>query len=121
MALTNEMVSAGLQSTRALAINGSVATALTAAGSNQATALALGAATNVFGTVAASTGARLPVGNLGDEVFVRNAGANALAVYPPVGGTVNGGATNAADGTALAAAASYRYKCVSANGLAWVR
>lgn len=121
MALTNDMVSSGVQSHRALAINGTVATGLSGAGANQAAATALVAATNVFSTVGASTGARLPVGNLGDEVFVRNAGANALAVYPPTGGTINGGATNAADGTALALASSYRYKCVSANGLTWVR
>lgn len=121
MALTTEMVSAGLQSHRAAAINGSVATGLTAAGANQAAATAVSAATNVFGTVAASTGARLPVGTLGDEVFIRNAGASALSVYPPVGGTINGGGTNAVDGTTVAAAASVRYRCVSANGLAWVR
>lgn len=121
MALTTDMVGAGVQSTRAFAINGTVATALTGAGTTQATATALASATNVFGTTALSTGARLPAGNLGDEVFIRNAGANPLAVYPPVGGTINGGTLNAADTTALAIASSYRYKCVAANGLTWVR
>jgi hypothetical protein len=66
-------------------------TALTATGSTQATALSLISNFSIFGTVAASTGALLAA----REGIVVNGGANALTLYPPVGGNINGGATNA--------------------------
>jgi hypothetical protein len=68
---------------------------LTAAGSTQATAFTIGNDINQFTTVAAGTGAILPAGNAGDEITVWNGGANALLVYPPVGGQVGAGAVNA--------------------------
>lgn len=65
----------------------------TAAGSTQGTAYAITSDFVVFGTVAASTGARLPAQSApsmtalaGDIYIVVNGGANALAIYPPVGG-----------------------------------
>jgi hypothetical protein len=72
---------------------------LTALGSGQSTAFPLipGAA-HEFTTVASSTGAILPVPPKGPPVtvVVTNAGASTLSVYPPSGGTVAGGGTNAA-------------------------
>lgn len=72
---------------------------LTATGSTQGTALALPTDFNVFTTVASSTGAILPATGINiqvtDTIIVVNHGANALAVYPPVGGTISTGATNA--------------------------
>lgn len=67
---------------------GDVTTGLTAAGSTQATALAITADVNVFGTVASGTGAILAFSD-GARILVRNGGANALLVYAPVGGTMN--------------------------------
>lgn len=118
MGLLKDMVGAGVQSHRGQAINGSVATGLTAAGNNQATGLALTASINVFGTVAASAGAVLPLGRAGDSVTVRNGGANALSVYPPVGGSINGGSTNAA--VSVAATKATLLQCVSEDGLTWI-
>lgn len=71
---------------------------LTAIGSSQATALPIQAMYSRFTTVAASTGCILPdFGTVpGQEIIVRNQGANALAVYPPVGKSINGGSVNAA-------------------------
>jgi len=73
--------------------------ALTATGSTQGTALALPSDFNVFTTVAASTGAILPVTgpqcNQADTFIVVNHGANALLVYPPTGGKIANGSTNA--------------------------
>jgi len=73
--------------------------ALTATGTNQGTALALPSDFNVFITTAASTGAILPTTGfqyqICDTIIVVNHGANSLAVYPPVGGTIGTGATNA--------------------------
>lgn len=82
----------------------SVATGLTAAGNNLATALALGSAINVVGTVAASTGVSLPPNTpIGDEVVVQNLGANGLEVYPPnSSGVING----ASAGTAITLASA---------------
>ena len=68
---------------------------LTAAGTTQANALALSAVNNIVTTAAASTGVRLPSTGAGDGVIVANLGANALLVYPVVGGSIQGGATNA--------------------------
>lgn len=68
--------------------------ALTATGSTQVTALVLTGNYAVFGTVASSTGAILPAGN--EPFIVINGGVNALSMYPPVGGAINGGTANAA-------------------------
>lgn len=68
---------------------------LTSAGTTQATATLVQLEYNEFTTVAASSGAVLPtsqqIGGLqaGDGIEVANMGANALLVYPPVGGKVN--------------------------------
>lgn len=77
------------------AICGSASTGLTAAGSTQATALLLPSEINNVTTAAASTGVRLPPGQTGAFVVVRNGGANAVLVYPATGGAINALATNA--------------------------
>lgn len=105
MSLQARIVASGLSAINAQAIQGTVANALTATGSTQGTALALGADLNRFTTVAASTGAILPAMNPGDNMQVFNGGANALLVYPPVGGTINALAANA--GYSVAAATPF--------------
>lgn len=102
MSLSQRMMAAGLSASQVAAIQGTVANALTAAGSSQATAVALGADQNRFTTVAASTGAILPAMNPGDEMTVINAGANALSLYPPVGAQINALGNNAAYSIATA-------------------
>lgn len=77
----------------ALKQNGS---GLSGAGTTQGTATAITKQTNEFTTVAASTGARLPSPEQGEFIFMANAGANALAVYPNTGHSINALATNAA-------------------------
>lgn len=119
MSLTKELVSMGLHGSTAAAIGGSVATGLSGAGATQATATPITAVTSVFSTVALSQGAILPGGvQIGDELFVRNGGANALAVYPPVGGTINGGAANAA--FSVTAAKGAVFKCLGNSGLDFI-
>ena len=68
----------------------------TATGTTQTDAFQLFASTTVFGTVASGTGARLPFSENPMTMVVANLGANALLVYPATGGTINGGAANAA-------------------------
>lgn len=92
-----EGISGALPRPSAEAILGDVATGLIATGTTQADAFALTASVNVFGTVAAGSGARADAyQDLSDETLVANLGANALLVYPPVGGVINTLATNAA-------------------------
>lgn len=95
-------------------------TALTAIGSSQATALPIQAWANRFATVAASTGAILPdltAMGAGQEIFIRNSGANAVNIYPPVGKRINNGTINAA--FSQAAAATFRY-VTDSNGDYWL-
>jgi hypothetical protein len=72
-------------------------TAISAAGTNQATATALTSMYNVVTTVAASSGVRLPVpAQSGLRCTVVNRGANTLNIYPASGGAIDGAAVNAA-------------------------
>jgi hypothetical protein len=102
MPLQQRLVVAGISAVQAQAQCGTVQNSLTATGSTQATALSIPADVNRFTTVAASTGAILPAMNPGDEVQIINAGANALLVYPPVGGTINALGANAGYSVATA-------------------
>lgn len=82
MATASDMMRGGLSSGQAKAINGQVASTLTAAGSAITDAFDLTASINVITTAAASTGVQLPSAEIGDEVEVLNLGANAVKVYP---------------------------------------
>jgi len=102
---------AGLSAVTAKAITGTTANALTATGSTQAGALPLPADTCKFTTVGSGTGALIPPSNPGDAGTVYNGGANALLLYPPVGGTINGLSANA--GYSIATATPYcEWVCV---------
>ena len=96
MAIAARIQAAGLSGVQAAAINGVVANTLTAAGTNQATALVLTSDLNRFTTVAAGTGCILPSLNPGDGLEIFNGGANALSLYPPSGGAINGLSVNTA-------------------------
>lgn len=97
----------------------SAATGLTAAGTTQATALALAKQVNVVTTVAAGSGVILAaltfVAGLCVEIIIINAGANALLAYPPSGATINALAVNVA--FSVAAGAIARFYQIS--GTAW--
>ncbi|MBV8649686.1 hypothetical protein [Paludibacterium sp.] len=114
---TTKMVGAGVPPSAAQQIAGAdVATGLVATGSTQATALAATADTNVFATVAASTGTVIfqgPAAGPGDTQFFFNGGANALSVYPPVSGQINALGANTA--FSLAAGKSLEVRCVSST------
>ena len=122
MALTKEVVGSGVWKGSASAMTGSVAVGLTAAGTAYTDCLRLTAATNVIATAGASSGVGIPLADIGDKVYVRNGGASAMAVYPPVGGTINGGSANAAISLATTSITTRaaEFICVSADGLTWV-
>jgi len=111
MPLAKKIMGGGLSAGNAKAINGDVASGLTATGTNQATALAINAGVVVFGTVAGSTGAILPSGEISDDVWLYNGGANALTIYPDSGSKINEQATNG--GVSLATATSMLLKKVT--------
>lgn len=114
MTIQNKLVSLGVWPEAAEQIVcGDIATGLTAAGSTQATALAITASVSVFGTVAASTGAILAQSD-GARVIVRNGGANALLVYAPVGGYLNGTLNGS-----LSVPTTKNAMFVSADGINW--
>lgn len=99
----------------AAAVTGDVAMGLVATGTTQATALALAKDNNFVGTTALNTGVILQANlHAGDEIYVFNGGANPLLVYPPVGGTINGGAANADVSLPSLKGASFR---VASDGL----
>ena len=114
MAKQSELGNSGLGAVGITAVLGSVARSLTAAGTTQADALALGSANNFLGTVAASTGVVLPPGGQGDEIFIYNGGANAVLVYPPVGAAINNLAANASLSLATLKSGIYRYATATA-------
>lgn len=91
----------------------SVATDLTAAGNNRATALQLAKDINNVTTAAASTGVALPVGVVGMTITVFNAGANAIQVYAAGSETIDG--TAGSTGVALTNSKRCEYYMVKAN------
>lgn len=114
MAVQKRIMAGGVSAPAAGQVVGDVATGLIALGNSQATSLALPAAINAFATVAASTGAVLPIdAQPGDEYEIYNGGANSLTVYPALGGTINNLGANT--GLALVTLKSGKYKCTAAN------
>lgn len=95
MAFGQSLMAFGLSPFTTSAILGDVANGLTAVGTTQANALALSAVNSIITTAAAGTGVRLMPTGTSDDVWVVNLGANALLVYPVVGGSIQGGAANA--------------------------
>jgi hypothetical protein len=103
------------QSTAVVA--GVAATGLTAAGTTISDALALTCVFNNLTTVAASTGAKLWDAPLNTLIFVRNAGANALLLYPHSGsGTLNGGGA----GSSVSIATGAMAMCWKVSSTNWI-
>lgn len=97
MAMVKEMMGGGCSAGQARAINGTVSSGVSGAGTTQATATALNAGHNVVTACADGAGVILPACEIGDEIYVFNAvSANNCAVYPDVGSTIAHLATNIA-------------------------
>lgn len=91
----------------------STSTGLTATGASQATALALPSDWNVVATTPPGTGVILLAGSAGRGTRVFNQGANALLVYPVLGGSIN--ALGVDNPLSLAAGAAVEFAAFSAN------
>jgi len=92
-----KIVHAGMSAGAAALVSGEMQDNVTAAGTTQATATAVSGDYVVVTTAAASTGVIIAGEPLsaGDVIHVCNQGANAVLVYPPVGGTINALSLNA--------------------------
>lgn len=116
--LTTRLIASGFSTGQAQAIVGDAGLSLTAAGTNQATALQLVSPVNIFGTVAAGTGCILPTNpSPGDTVSIFNGGANPLTIYPVSGGYLNNQAANAP--LTLAVQSHVVLQCVAKGGNKW--
>lgn len=85
MAMVNRIMGSGISAQAANNICGDQSSALTAAGTTKATALALSAQSNYLSITSSGKGVSLPAMNLGDDVDVWNNGANNLLVYTTAG------------------------------------
>lgn len=75
---------------------GTIASNITATGTNQATGYAITLITTIFDTVAAGTGGTLPAWAANGTYTVLNRGANALLIYPASGEQIEALGANAA-------------------------
>ena len=107
-----KVFAAGLPAPQMAAICKDTATAVSAAGTTQATATELTASDNEITTVGAGAGVVLSSKlAAGDEQTVFNAGVNPLKVYPPSGFKINSLPSNAA--MTLATNTGCLFKCIS--------
>lgn len=117
MAFLKEMQQSGLWATQAQAAAGSIETGITATGATQATAYPLSKVISNVTTAALNTGVVVPASvATGDQIFVRNGGANALAVYPVGTATING----AGAGVALSLAVGKTCQLICLDGSNWI-
>lgn len=113
MTLKSELMARGMPAGQAALLGQDPASApLTATGTTQVTALPLVSDFSIFGTVPNNSGTILPA--RGMAIVVNRDASFALNLYPPVGGNINGGATNVPISVTLGKAAV----CFS-NGLTW--
>lgn len=80
--LAKDISRGGVSAGTSQAINGAIATGLTAAGTSISDALDLTATVNLISTCASGAGVQLPSMLNGDECEVYNGGANQCLVYP---------------------------------------
>lgn len=111
------LVGTGTPPSQAQAIVGFNDIGVTAAGTNsQANSYAIQYSNTFVSTAAANSGVRLPTGaSPGDSFFIYNGGAQTMHIYPPTGGAINGGSTNAAYD--IATLTAVKGCCISGDGL----
>lgn len=124
MATTNALIGLGIPAEVAKRM-GWQPTALVTTGSAQASAGGLmKGAGNQLATVTVTTAAdavTLPAAaEVGDEIVVTNPGANAGVIFPPVGGAINGNATNASVAIAAAGTAGCNWRFMKVSTLNWI-
>lgn len=108
MTTQTKIMASGMPAMTAVQIAGDNTSGITALGATQGTAQAVFSDINVVTVAALSTGVILPSNRtVNDSMMVANLGANALSVYPPVGGNINAGAVNVAFSVPVAKVATF--------------
>lgn len=83
MPLAKDLVSVGFAAGQASGAGGQIAPSVSAAGTVIGDATDLVASGNYVSTVGSGAGVQLYFGQIGDDMWVYNGGANTLKVYPP--------------------------------------
>ena len=97
MALAKNVMGGGLSAGQARAVNGNnINSAVTAAGTTQGTATAMGADMNIVTTATSGQGVILYAGIPGDSQIIYNSTAVDIRVYPQSGAAINQLAANSA-------------------------
>lgn len=95
MAQLQRIMGSGFGAQTSRLLNGTLVDGLVATGSSQTDALQLVEDTNIIVQTDPGTGVKLPrVPQPGDEIAVFNMGLNNLAIYPGLGGALQGGTAN---------------------------
>lgn len=94
MATKDELIWGKMQGSLAAQFGDDITVAVAAAGTTQLTAIPLTGSVTFLTTAAASSGVILPTASGKGEYGVFNGGANAVAVYPAVGESINGSSAN---------------------------
>lgn len=117
MTTQKNLLGTGTSPLAAQAAVGILNSAVAAAGNSQGTATVLSTDLNVVTSATATTayGVILPVSQPGDWITVANHSGTAITVYPPVGGAIAAGTTNA--GFSVNSTKTAQFQCISANGL----
>lgn len=91
------LVGVGIAAPTVPYVIGTVSNTQTASGSSsQANSFAIANDITIFTTAASNSGARLPsTSGPGDNFIIANGDTNTMIIYPPVGGKLNFGTTNA--------------------------
>lgn len=90
MALPSRVLNSGVTSLSTAAICGEGATAVSAAGSTSSDATTLSSIYNRISSVSAGQGVKLPGCEMGATVYLTNAGASTLTIYPDASSTISG-------------------------------
>ena len=80
--LAKDIVASGMSGGTATALQGSVKSSISAAGTSITDATDLTASFNMISTCAASAGVQIPLLAPNESILVYNGGANAMKVYP---------------------------------------
>jgi hypothetical protein len=91
-----------------------------AAGSSQATGASLPNVVSIITGATGTNGVTLPKAKMMGRVLTiySSAATNALLIWPPVGGSINNGTTDAS--FSATARTRYDFMCVSNDGLQWI-
>lgn len=108
-ASATDLMALGIAGEPARRIGGTIATAVAGVGTAQTGAAAITGTVNSVTTASGQTAFILPLHNPGRTVEIYNTSATTALVYPPVGGAIQGGSTNASFSVAQNKGAIFRY------------